>query len=248
MFQCLQRVPPSVFWNFATGCWKSPKGPFYIFWYFETVQNSHFSFFFPKIYKFFFLKLLMSPKGSPFIFLKFCNWMDVEKAQRAPCAFFGTMRLFKILNFRFFSRKFINFFYKIFECLQRVPPSFFLKILQLDGCWKSPKGPFYIFWHYETVQNSHFSFFFQKFWNFFLKFFNVSKSFNFSSFIFFDILHHTGFSKSPKGPPFTNLKTFRLLSLGYSADYSRRSRLANMASFQRRQVMNHAVCSGILII
>ena len=116
--------------------------------------------------------------------------MDVEKAQRVPFIFFGTMRLFKILIFRFFS-KILKLFSKIFQCLQ---------------------------------------------------------IFQFLLLHFFDILHHTGFSKSPKGPPFTNLKTFRLLSLGYSADFSRRSRLANMASFQRRQVMNHAVCSGILII
>ena len=40
----------------------------------------------------------------------------------------------------------------------------------------------------------------------------------------FDILQQTGFSKSPKGPPFTGLKTLRFLSLRYSADF-RRSRL-----------------------
>ena len=43
---------------------------------------------------------------------------------------------------------------------------------------------------------------------------------------FFDILQQTGFSKSPKSPPFTILKTLRFLSLGYSADF-RRSRLVN---------------------
>ena len=44
------------------------------------------------------------------------------------------------------------------------------------------------------------------------------------SFIFLDILQQTEFSKSPKSPPSTILKTLRVLSLGYGADF-RRSRL-----------------------
>ena len=35
------------------------------------------------------------------------------------------------------------------------------------------------------------------------------------SFIFFDIVQQTGFSKSPKSPPSTILKTLRFLSLGH---------------------------------
>ena len=67
-------------------------------------------------------------KGSPLIF---CKWMDVEKAQSAPFTFFGTMRLFKILIFRFFFENFCR----------RVPPSIFFDILQQTGFSKSQKGP-----------------------------------------------------------------------------------------------------------
>ena len=101
---------------------------------------------------------------------------------------FGTVRLF----FEFF-------------CLQTVPPSSFFDILQQTKVPKSPKGlPFYVFRHYATVQNSHFSFFFRKLkkWSFF-----VSKG---SPFNLFDILQYTGFSKSPKDPPFYRFKNFAL--------------------------------------
>ena len=67
-----------------------------------------------------------------------------------------------------------------------------------------------------TMRISKFSFF-----CFYRKFFNVSKV---SPFEFFDILQQTGFSKSPKGPSFTILKTLGFLSLRYCADF-RRSRL-----------------------
>ena len=54
---------------------KIPKGPFFQnFWHYETVQNSHFLFFFRKLFK--------DSKESPFNFLKFCNRMDVKKISK----------------------------------------------------------------------------------------------------------------------------------------------------------------------
>ena len=57
--------------------------------------------------------------------------MDVEKAQSAPFAFFGTMRLFKMLIFCFFEIFFRN---------PKGPSFFFFDILQQTGFSKSPKG------------------------------------------------------------------------------------------------------------
>ena len=68
-------------------------------------------------------------------------------------------------------------------------------------------------------QNSHFLF--RKFSRKFLKIFFMSPKG--PSFNVFDILQQTGFEKVER-PPFTILKTLRLLSLRYSADF-RRSRL-----------------------
>ena len=62
--------------------------------------------------------------------------------------------------------------------------------------------PFYVFLHYETVQNSHFSFFFRK-----LKKFDFFLSPKGPPFNLFDILQQTGFSKTPKVAAFTGLKT-----------------------------------------
>ena len=50
---------------------------------------------------------------------------------------------------------------------------------------------------------------------YFTNFFNVSFLY------FFSYLQQTGVSKSPKGPPFTILKTLRFLSLRYSEDFGR---------------------------
>ena len=99
--------------------------------------------------------------------------------------FFGALRLF------------FDFFY-----LQMVPPSSFFDILQQTKVPKSPKGlHFYVFRHYETVKNSHFSFCFENLKN---RNFLSSKD---PPFNLFDILQQTGFSKSSKGPLFTGLKT-----------------------------------------
>ena len=49
-----------------------------------------------------------------------------------PITFFGTVTLFKNLNFEIFST--------FFNCLQRVPLQFF-DILQATGVLQSPKGP-----------------------------------------------------------------------------------------------------------
>ena len=61
--------------------------------------------------------------------------------------------------FQFFSG-IVRIFFENFLMSQKSPPFEFFDILQPKGCWKSPKPPFYIFRHYETVQNDHFSFFF----------------------------------------------------------------------------------------
>ena len=107
----------------------------------------------------------------------------------------------------------------------------FFYILQQTKVPKSPKGlPFHVFRHYETVQNSHFRFFFSKINEFF-----VSKG---SPFNLFDILQQTGFSKSPKGPPFTGLKTLRFLSLRYSTDF-RRSRLVRFENRSHFALVSH---------
>ena len=81
----------------------------------------------------------------------------------SPCF---SQKLFRAI---FFSglRDYFNFFrhsapFFRFFCLQSIPPSSFFDILQQIKRPKSPKGlPFYVFWHYETVQNSHFSFCFE---------------------------------------------------------------------------------------
>ena len=100
--------------------------------------------------------------------------------------FFGTVRLF----FDFFAFKGSRL-------------QVFFDILQQTKVPKSPKGlPFYVFRHFETVQNSHFCVFFQKLKK--MSNFFVSKG---SPFNLFDILQQTGFSKNPKGPAFTGLKT-----------------------------------------
>ena len=54
-------------------------------------------------------------------------------------------------------------FFRIFFAFKGSHLQIFLDILQQTKVPKSAKGlPFYVFWHYETVQNSHFSFFFWK--------------------------------------------------------------------------------------
>ena len=108
-----------------------------------------------------------------------------------------------------------------FFAFKRSHPHFF-DILQQIKVPKSPKGlPFQIFWHYETVQNYHFSCFF--FENLKKSIFLVSKG---SSLQFFDILQ-TGFSKSPKAP-FHSFKRFS--SLRYTTDF-RRSRLVGLTAW-----------------
>ena len=63
-------------------------------------------------------------------------------------------------HFNFFRHSTTSFF----NFLPSKGPTFkfFFDILQQTKVPKSPKGlPFYVFRHYETVQNSHFSFFFE---------------------------------------------------------------------------------------
>ena len=67
----------------------------------------------------------------------------------------------------FFRIAVLNFFrhcapFLYFFCLQRVLHSSFVDILQQTKVPKNQNGlPFHVFWHYETVQHSHFSFCFE---------------------------------------------------------------------------------------
>ena len=110
----------------------------------------------------------------------------------------------------------MRLFFEIFLSLQRVPLSIFWCFAP-EWMLKKPKGPPFTF--FGTMRLLKILIF--RFWKI-LKFFNVSEG---SLLHFFDILQQTGFSKSPKSPPFYNFKNFvRFLSLGYGADF-RRSRL-----------------------
>ena len=100
--------------------------------------------------------------------------------------------------------------------------SSFLKILQQTREPKSLKGlPFYVFRHYETVQNSHFSFLFRKFQKK-SNFFCLQKV----PFNFLILCKKLDVQQARRVPPFTVLKTLRFLSLIYSADF-RRARLVS---------------------
>ena len=130
----------------------------------------------------------------------------------------------KGLLFQFFSALCDCFF--DFYCLQRVPPSSFLIFRSRLKCQKAQRVfPFKYFGTMRLFKIFNFRFFLQK---------KIKKNSIFfvserSLFKFFDILQKTGFSKTPKGPPFTGLKTLRFLSLRYSDDF-RRSRLVRSHS------------------
>ena len=66
-------------------------------------------------------------------FLISCSKLKCQKAQRvSPFMYFGTMRLFKILIFQFFSKFFLS---------PKGSPFNFFDILKPNGFSKSPKGP-----------------------------------------------------------------------------------------------------------
>ena len=74
----------------------------------------------PLFFSTFFEVFWIAPEGPPSFVSIFCNTMDVKKSQRVPpFTFFGTVTLFKNLI--------KNFFWEIFSCLQRVPPSIFFQ-------------------------------------------------------------------------------------------------------------------------
>ena len=86
------------------------------------------------------------------------------------------------------------------------PPFICFDILQYNGCQKIAKGPpFYIFWHCDTVQKSHFK-------KFSGKFFHAPKG---SPLQFFFIFATSWSSTKPEGSPFS------ILSLRYGADFGR---------------------------
>ena len=114
----------------------------------------------------------MSSKDLPSIFWYFATGWMLKKPKGPPFTFFGTMRLWKILIFRFFFENFLM----------------------------SPKG----------------------------------RSFNFLIFC-----NKLDFQKAQRLPPFTILKTFRFLSLGYSANFRRSVLLAHRnPCFSRMPVLN----------
>ena len=84
-----------------------------------------------------------------------------------------------------------------FFCTMRVPPTDRMDVK------KSRRVPLQTFWHYETVQNSHFS-------SISRKFLNISRG---SALIFFDILQQNGCVKISKVTPFTFFGTMRLLKI-----------------------------------
>ena len=93
---------------------------------------------------------------------------------------------------------------------------------------KKPKEPPFTF--FSTMSLLNILIFLKKFFNCFRKD---------ALLFFFDIMHQTGFSKSPKSPPFT-IKKLRFLSLGYGADF-RRSRLIFDMSFLLVVSMNNQI-------
>ena len=75
----------------------------------------------------------MSQNGLVSIFLVFCHKLDFQKAQRIPSStFFGTMKLLKILIFRFLSEKVL--------LSPKCPDFNFLDIVQQTGFSKKLKG------------------------------------------------------------------------------------------------------------
>ena len=97
-------------------------------------------------------------------------------------------------------------FFEKFRIAPKGAPSFASIFCNRMDAKKSQRVPFCIFRHCDTVQKSQFLIF--------------SNSPN-GPFIFFLIFQQTGVSKSPKGPLFTILKTWRFLRLRYSADFGR---------------------------
>ena len=89
----------------------------------------------------FFSKKKFFPKGSPCIFLMFCDRMDVEKSQRVPpfsffsalWDFFPKMKIFVFFNFFIFSDR------MHVEKPQRVPPFSFSALWDFSA----PLGPFF---------------------------------------------------------------------------------------------------------
>ena len=97
--------------------------------------------------------LLFNPEVSfsnPWV----CANFFISIPKQKGFTFFGTMRLFG----------FVRLFSKLFKCPQRVLLSIFLIFGNRTNVKKSQRVPlFQNFRHYETVQNSHFCFFFENF-------------------------------------------------------------------------------------
>ena len=129
---------PWVCANFLTSI---PKHKFFTF--FGTMRLFGFV-------RLFFEFFQMFPKSPPFNFLIFCNRKNVKKSQRVPL--FQNFRHYETVqnsHFCFFSKVFLRlpshflfFFFKNFQCLQRVHPSFCLISCNRTNVKKSQRVPF----------------------------------------------------------------------------------------------------------
>ena len=125
-------------------------------------------------------------------------YLEMQNPEGSPFQFFGAMRL-SLPLFR------VCEIFRNFLKSSKGPPSIFWCFAH-EWMLKKPKGPpFTFFGTMRLLKIPIFRFFFENFENF-SKFFNASEG----SLLLFDILQQTGFSKSPKSPPFYNFKNFAL--------------------------------------
>ena len=138
--------------------------PFYFFGTMRLFQNSHFSFFFQKYFQKNFRIFLMSPKGLLQFFWYFAtNWI-FKKPKWSPLSTFSALwDCFKILIFRFFSKIFSKKFSNFFNVSKGSPSIFLIFCNKLNFQKAQMVSPFYFFGTMRLFQNSHFSFFFQKY-------------------------------------------------------------------------------------
>ena len=130
-------------------------------------------------------------KFSKFVLFADCRTLQSTKPDEtkgSPLSiFFGAMRLF----------------FEILFCLQRVPLSIFLIFCNWRDVEKAQSPPFYIFRHYQTVQNDHFSFFFD----------NFLMSPKGSPFNFLIFCNELDFQKAQRVPPFTIFDIVRFFEM-----------------------------------
>ena len=93
------------------------------------------------------------------IFLIFCNRPNVKNPKGSLFSKFSALwdcSKFSFFVFRNFFQRLLIFFQK-FSRSTKGPPFSLFDILQQNECWKIPKGPFQIFWHYVKWLKFYFS-------------------------------------------------------------------------------------------